>query len=52
MIRIIRLILFNPFIKIGNSKINQRIFINDMRQILIIAPGRFLPMIQYPLKQK
>ncbi len=52
MIRMRRLLRLNSFIKRGNSKINQRILINEIRQIVIIAPERFLPMIQCPLKQK
>jgi hypothetical protein len=52
VIKMIRLVLLNSFIKKGNSKINQRIFAKEIRQIVIIAPERFLPVIQCPLKQK
>ena len=52
MIRIMRLILLNSFIRIGISKTSQRMLIKEIRQITIIAPERFLPVIHRPLKQK
>jgi hypothetical protein len=42
----------NRIIRLEHTNINQRILVNERRDIVKIAPKRFLPVIQCPLKQK
>jgi hypothetical protein len=42
----------NKIMRFKYSKINQTILVNERREIVKIAPERFLPVIQCPLKQK